>query len=127
MTGVAYVVVIGFLVLAAFQAAIAFGAPVGKAAWGGRYPGVLPRNLRIASAVSVVVYLFAALVVLDRAGVPLIDLPDAISYWGTWILVVLLAVGAVMNAASASRYERFGWAPFAAVMAVLTFLVASAP
>ena len=74
-----------------------------------------------------VVYLFAALVVLDRAGVPLIDLPDAISYWGTWILVVLLAVGAVMNAASASRYERFGWAPFAAVMAVLTFLVASAP
>ncbi len=127
MTGVAYIVVVGFLVLAAFQAAIALGAPVGSAAWGGRNPGVLPRNLRIASAVSVVVYLFAALIVLDRAGVPLVDLPDAVSYWGTWVLVVLLAVGAVMNAASSSRYERFGWAPFAAVMAVLTFVIASSP
>jgi hypothetical protein len=114
-------------VLAAFQAAIALGAPVGKAAWGGRTPGVLPRDLRIASAVSVLVYLLAVLIVLDRAGMPLIDLPDAISYWGTWLLVVLLAVGAVMNAASSSRFERFGWAPFAAVMAVLTFVVAMSP
>ena len=126
MAGIAYVVVIGFLVLAAFQAAIALGAPVGSAAWGGRTSGVLPRNLRIASAAAVFVYLFAALIVLDRAGVPLVDLPDAISYWGTWVLVVLLAIGAVMNAASSSRYERFGWAPFAGVMAVLTFLVATA-
>jgi hypothetical protein len=107
-----------------FQSAIALGAPVGKAAWGGRNPGVLPRNLRVASALSVAIYVAAALMVLDRAGVPIIDLPDALSYWGTWALVVLLTLGAIVNFASSSRYERFGWGPFAAVMALLTLVLA---
>ena len=123
---IAYLLVTGFLVLVAFQAAIVLGAPVGRAAWGGRSPGPLPRELRVASAVAVVIYLVACLIVLDRAGVPLIDLPDGISFWGTWGIGVLLAVGAVMNLASSSPYERFGWAPFAAVLAVLAVLLAVA-
>ena len=121
---IGYIVAAGLIVLAIFQAAIALGAPVGKAAWGGRNPGVLPRNLRIGSAVSVVIYLFAALIVLDRAGVPLIDLPDTLSFYGTWALVALLTIGAVVNLASSSPYERFGWGPFAAVMALLTLILA---
>jgi hypothetical protein len=121
---IAYLLVAGHLVLAVFQAAIALGAPVGRAAWGGRTAGVLPSNLRVASAVSVVVYLVAALIVLDRAGTPLIDLPDWLSSVGTWALVGLLAIGAVMNFASSSPFERFGWAPLATVMAVLTLLLA---
>ncbi len=119
-----YIVALGLSGLALFQAAIALGAPVGKAAWGGRNPGVLPRNLRAASAVSVGIYVLAALLVLDRAGVPLIDLPDAVSFWGTWALVVLLTLGAIVNFASSSPYERFGWGPFAAVMALLTLVIA---
>jgi hypothetical protein len=124
VSATAYLVVAGFLVLAAFQAAIALGAPVGRAAWGGRHPGRLPRNLRVASALAVVVYLVASLIVLDRAGVPLIDLPDAVAVWGTWALVVLLGLGAVMNFASSSPYERFGWAPLALVMGVMTLVIA---
>jgi hypothetical protein len=120
----AYLVVAGFLVLAAFQAAIALGAPVGRAAWGGRHAGQLPANLRVASAVAVGIYLAAALVVLDRAGIPLIDIPDAVSFWATWALVVLLGLGAVMNFASSSPYERFGWAPFALAMCLLTLVIA---
>jgi hypothetical protein len=123
---VAYLLLAGLLLLALFQAAIALGAPLGRAAWGGRNPGVLPQNLRIASAVSVVVYLVAVLIVVDRAGMPIVDLPDVVVIWGTWVLVILLAVGAVMNFASSSRYERFGWGPLAAVMAVLALLLALA-
>lgn len=41
--------------LAAFQVALAAGAPLGRLAWGGRHR-VLPTGLRIASGVSVVVY-----------------------------------------------------------------------
>ena len=121
---IGYLIVVGFLVLVAFQSAIVLGAPVGRAAWGGRNPGRLPRELRIASAVAVVIYLIACLIVLDRAGVPLVDLPDGVSFWGTWAIGVLLAIGAVMNFASSSRYERFGWAPFAAVLTALALLLA---
>lgn len=123
---IGYLLVAGFLVLVCFQSAIVLGAPVGRAAWGGRSAGPLPRALRIASAVAVVIYVVACLIVLDRAGMPLIDLPDGISLWGTWVIGVLLAVGAVMNFASSSPYERFGWAPFAAVLAVLAVLLAMA-
>ena len=120
----ATLITIGFVVLAAFQAALAAGVPWGRAAWGGRQSGRLPRNLRVASAFSMVVWLLAALLVLDRAGIPLVDLPDAFSLWGTWALVVLLPIGALMNFASSSPYERFGWGPIALVMALLTLVVA---
>lgn len=122
-TFAALLTVVGFLVLAGFQAALAAGVPWGGAAWGGKHTR-LPLNLRRASLVSMIVWLVAALIVLDRAAIPLVDLPDAASYWGTWILVVLLALGAVMNVASSSPYERFGWAPFALILALLTLVVA---
>jgi len=114
---------IGFTVIAVFQVVIALGAPLGRAAWGGAHI-VLPRNLRVASAVAVVIWVVAALVVLDRAGTPIIDLPDAVTYWGTWALVVVLPIGALMNFASSSPYERFGWGPLALVLAMLTLILA---
>jgi hypothetical protein len=113
----------GFLLLAGFQAALAAGVPWGRAAWGGRQ-AVLPRNLRIASVVSMIIWLGAGAIILARAGLAMTQIPDAIAYWGTWVLVALLLVGAVVNFASSSPYERFGWAPFALVMALLTLVVA---
>src|SRR5688500_13758752 len=89
-----------FVVLGAFQLGLAVGLPWGRAAWGGKNPGRLPSRLRMGSAVSILVYAISAVLVLDRAGLPVIDIPNAISQWGTWLVVVLLAVGAVMNAAS---------------------------
>jgi hypothetical protein len=114
----------GFLVIAASQVALAFGAPLGRAAWGGKQGGRLPRNLRIASAVAAAVWLPAALVVLNRAGIPLVPLPELVAFWGSWLLVVVLPIGAIMNFASSSPYERFGWGPLALLLAALTLLVA---
>ena len=115
---------IGFLVLGAFQLGLVLGLPWGRAAWGGRNPGRLPQRLRVGSAISLVIYVIAALLVLDRAGMPIIDVPDVVSRWGIWFVVVVMALGAIVNAASSSPYERFGWAPFAAVMALLCLVVA---
>jgi hypothetical protein len=38
--------------------------------------------------------------------------------------VVLLPIGAIMNIASSSPYERLGWGPLALVLALLTLVVA---
>ena len=65
--GVAVAAAVGFLVIAIFQAALALGAPLGRAAWGGTRTH-LPTGLRIASAAAVVFWLLAALIVLGRAG-----------------------------------------------------------
>jgi hypothetical protein len=113
----------GFLTIAGFQVVLALGAPLGHAAWGGRHRR-LPTRLRIGSAVAVVIWILAALIVLGRAGFQVSPLPDAVERWGTWILVGLLPVGALMNVASSSRWERYLWGPLALILAVLTLVVA---
>ena len=46
---------------------------------------------------------------------------------GVWVLVALSVVGALVNLASSSPWERFGWAPYAATLAVLSLVVALGP
>ena len=118
---------VGFLAIAAFQAALALGAPLGRAAWGGAHEQ-LPTGLRIASAFAVWVWALAALIVLRRAGVEVSPLPEGFVRWGTWILVGVLPLGALMNFASPSSWERFLWGPVALFLAALALVVArSAP
>lgn len=114
----------GYLVIATFQLALAAGAPFGRASWGGAYEGQLPRNLRVASGAAMVIWLLGALIVLDRAGLGPLELPDWVAFAGAWVFALLSAVGALVNFASSSPYERFGWGPLAAVLSLLTVFVA---
>jgi hypothetical protein len=118
------VAVVLLVVIAVFQAALALGAPWGEAAWGGQNPGVLPRNLRIASGIAAVV-IYPLIILLVMAGAWLIDggwVPVDITIV-MWILAVLLTVGAVMNAISRSPRERL-WAPVALVVGICCALIA---
>jgi hypothetical protein len=113
----------GFLAIASFQAALALGAPLGRAAWGGAHT-YLPTGLRIASAFAVAVWVLAALIILARAGFQVSPLPPAFVQWGAWILVGVLPLGAIMNFASPSSWERFLWGPVALILAALCLLIA---
>jgi hypothetical protein len=117
----------GFGVIVAFQVALALGAPLGAAAWGGATTGPLPATLRVASAVACVIWSLAAVIVLHRAGFDVVALPAGLTWWGTWTLVGVLVLGAVMNFASASPWERYGWGPFTLVLAGLCLVVARMP
>ena len=57
---------IGFGALMVFQAALAAGAPLGDAAWGGAHAHLTTAE-RVGSAISVFIYLAAILVVRGRA------------------------------------------------------------
>ena len=114
----------GFLLQAAFQAALALGAPLGSASWGGAYEGQLPMGLRIASGVAVGVYALFAPIVLGRGGFRGVPLPYGVLRWGTWALVGLMFLGALPNLASSSGWERFGWGPLALILAPLCLFVA---
>ena len=114
----------GFLLQAAFQAALALGAPLGSASWGGAYEGQLPTSLRIASGVAACVYVLFALIVLGRGGFRGVPLPYGVLRWGTWVLVGLMLVGVLPNLASTSGWERFGWGPLALILALLCLFVA---
>ena len=117
------VAVVGLLIIAAFQVALALGAPWGRAAYGGTSETLSP-ELRMASGVAAIVWLLAAAVVLGRAGYWGSPGWSAVFRWGTWLVAGLLALGAVVNFASSSPWERFGWGPLALLLAVLSVVIA---
>ena len=120
---VAGVVAAGFLVVASFQAALALGAPFGRAAFGGANAGTLPVEFRVASAIATGLWVLAALHALSRGGLTR-RFPRLGNRRVTWVLAGLTAVGALMNAASSSPWERFGWAPFTLGLSILCVLLA---
>jgi hypothetical protein len=116
----AWLLATGLAAITAFQLCLAAGAPWGAAAWGGADPGRLSTELRVASAFAASFWLLAALTALARGGTAASPIPYAFSRRGTWALTSLLGLGAVMNAASQSPWERFGWAPVVLGLAVLS-------
>ncbi|KOX12080.1 hypothetical protein ADK67_47700 [Saccharothrix sp. NRRL B-16348] len=113
----------GFVAVSVFQALLAAGIPLGRAAYGGEV-AELPPALRVASGVATAFWLVAAAVVLRRGGYRVRWVPARVAKSGTWVLVVLLTVGLLMNLASSSPWERFGWAPIIAALAALCLAVA---
>lgn len=110
---------IGFAALMVFQAALAAGAPLGDAAWGGVHAH-LTTGERVGSAVSIFFYLAAILVVHGRAA----GRQERRYRWGVWALVVVLGIAGVANLASESRWENFLLAPVALALATLCVVVA---
>jgi|GEM_PF-613086 len=118
---------IGFAGIAVFEIALAAGAPLGYAAWGGAHAH-LSTAQRIGSAVAVVVWVAAALVVLGRAGWWSAGRRTRLFRWGTWFLAGVSGVAALMNFASHSRWENLTFGPAALILMALCIVVArSAP
>ncbi len=98
----------GFVAVAVFQVALALGAPLGAAAWGGAETVLSPER-RVSSGVAAVILLVEALIVCGRAG-----MLGTTRGWrrvfrvGIWVVVVQLALNTLANLASSSPYERYG-------------------
>ncbi|HEV7847905.1 MAG TPA: hypothetical protein VGO88_01070 [Mycetocola sp.] len=123
MTPVAAILACLILVaLAVFQAGLIAGSPIGRFAWGGQHE-VLPRTLRIGSAVSILLYAVFAIVILERAGLAHL-LPDAVARVGIWVLTVYFTVGILLNGISRSKSERNLMTPVCIVLAGLCTVIA---
>lgn len=108
--------------LAVFQAALAAGVPWGHFAWGGQHR-VLPRNLRVGSVSSIVIYALIAFVAWERAGMSSL-LPDIVAQVAMWVVFAYFTIGIALNAFSRSTPERVTMTPIVFVLALLSLLVA---
>jgi hypothetical protein len=114
-----------FLGLAAFQASLALGAPLGALVLGGRYPGALPSRLRAFSAIAAAILVGGTLVILARAGA--IGWPAGAAGLlapASWAIAAFLVLNTLGNLASKSRIERTVFAAMTAALAVLSAYVA---
>lgn len=105
-------------VVAAFEAALAAGAPWGAAAWGGQHEQLGP-GLRVASGVAAVVWVGVAAVASRQGGWPSpAPVPDRWLRRTTIGLAAYTGVGVLLNLASGSDVERAIWVPVSALLAV---------
>src|ERR1700686_796158 len=115
---------VGFLVVTGYQVLLALGTAFSGAAWGG---ATLTPTLRLASAVSALVLVLAALIVFGRAGFWGPRVPPAIFRWGTGVLVGGRALSALGNFASATIGDRFFLGPSALLLAFLCLAATRVP
>ena len=108
---------------AAFQLALAAGAPWGDASMGGRFPGKYPPSMRFAAIGFALVIVGLAAVVACRAGLAFASWYDT-SRWLIWVVVAYSAIGLVMNLATPSKLERAIWAPVTLLMLATSLVVA---
>ena len=109
--------------LTAFQIALILGAPIGRYAWGGQH-NILPAKLRIASAISIVLYgVFAAFIISKAGLIPAIGNTSIVNV-AVWILAIYFCIGVPMNAISRSKPERALMTPVAFALAITTLTLA---
>ena len=113
------------LMVVIFQIALAMGAPWGERAWGGRYIGVLPLGMRIASMFSAVLICTFAVVIQVRAGNILPEYHN-LSRPLSWVVVGYGSIGVVMNAVTPSKKERNLWLPIVLLLFITSCAVALA-
>jgi len=117
----ATVAIVVLAALAVLQVLVALGRPYGHLVWGGQHR-ILPRRLRIGSAVSILLYAAFAAILLWRAGV--FGDAGAVAQMATWVLFAYFGVGVVLNAISRSRPERIMGTLASAVLAACTLVIA---
>jgi len=99
-------------VLTVFQLALILGAPLGQAAWGGRYT-VLPTFLRVSSMWSIGIYIFIFWVLRKRLTAPV----SPFARRATIIIAIYFSIGVLLNFASPSIWEKSIMTPVAALLA----------
>jgi hypothetical protein len=117
---------VGFLGMMGFQLLLAAGAPLGRFAWGGAFE-TLPPNLRIGSLISAGIFLLAAAFVLERGGLIRGLGKPRLAHAGTWFMVVLFSLSAVLNAFQGSPWEKRVMLPVAIALVILSLVVVLGP
>jgi hypothetical protein len=108
--------------LAVFQAALIAGAPLGRFAWGGQHE-VLPAQLRIGSATSIVLYVLIAYVALAKADLAAPLVSEGFTDVTSWVLTGYFGLGIVLNGISRSKPERLVMTPTVLVLTGLYLLL----
>ena len=106
-----------------FQLALALGAPWGKIAMAGKFPGKLPSKIRIAAVFQMFILLFfiwIALVKSEKMNLEWKDFADKM----IWVVVSFSVIASVLNIITPSKWERIIWAPVCLIMLITSIIIA---
>lgn len=112
-----------FAIIAGMTVLVALGAPLGEFTMGGKYK-VLPNKLRIMAWISVVIQIFAIVIILQTGGfIPLWFSPKITKYI-CMFFGAYLSINTIMNFSSASKKEKLVMTPGSLVAAICFWITA---
>jgi uncharacterized membrane protein SirB2 len=110
--------------VAVFQVLLSLGYPFGEFAMGGYYK-VLPKNLRIVSAVNAFILIFMGLVFLQHTNVL-----NSLDFLSTnilvWVITIFLGLNTIANLMSRSKKERLFMTPLSGFIFILCLFISLA-
>ena len=118
--------VIGAILLfvaAVFEVLLIAGLPLGEFTMGGRYK-VLPPMMRVAGAFSLLTQVFAALILLQAAGIMNMWFPVNVTRIICYVFGGFFVFNTIMNFFSLSKKEKYTMTPLALIEAVIFILTA---
>jgi len=110
-------------VAAVFEVLLIAGLPLGEFTMGGRYK-ILPPMMRVAGAFSLLTQVFAALILLQGAGLMNMWFSVSVTRIICYVFGGFFAVNTVMNFFSLSKKEKYTMTPLALIEAVIFVLTA---
>jgi hypothetical protein len=119
--GIYYIVI--SVIVTIFQLALAFGAPLGNFANGGKYPGRLPKNMRFLPFIQIAILGVFLYIVLIQTKI-ISNQPTAIGSIGIWFVVVFFFLGSILNLSTPSKPERMVWGPINVITFIAVLLIA---
>lgn len=103
-----------------FQVLLALGAPLGEFTMGGRFPGKLPNQMRVAALVQIVILYFFTAVVMSKAKLGFESFVN-MARIAIWFVLAFFVMGSFVNFSSPSKKEKYVMGPLniAALISVL--------
>lgn len=121
ISAIIFTVLTGIAIL--FHLCLVIGMPWGEATMGGKYPGKLPKRMRVISVFSMIILFILAIIVLAKADLA-IPAFKSISNAAIWFVVGFSAIGTILNTITPSKIERNIWAPITALLLITSIIVA---
>ncbi|ADC52136.1 hypothetical protein BpOF4_20704 (plasmid) [Alkalihalophilus pseudofirmus OF4] len=115
------VVAIFCVFVAVFQVLLSLGYPLGEFAMGGYYK-ILPKKLRIVSALNALILLFMGFIFLQHTNVL-----NGFGFLSTnilvWVITIFLGLNTIANLTSRSKKERLIMTPLSGFIFILCLII----
>jgi hypothetical protein len=124
MIKIALVLFIVFMAITAlFQLALAMGAPWGKIAMAGKYPGKFPNKMRIVAVFQMFILLFFIWIALVKTGHVNPEWKNFSDSF-IWAVFGFSLVATILNTITPSKWERIIWMPISIILLVSSTIIA---
>lgn len=112
-----------FLFVVAISILVALGLPLGEFTMGGQHK-VLPKKYRIMAIVSVVIQLFAIVIILQAGDFITLFFSPMITKYICFFFAIYLSLNTIMNLLSKSKKEKYVMTPLSLITAICFWVTA---